>query len=117
MRGAGLAAGGYGRGMTLTQILRLRYKDREVRSNQGLSIGGMNPPNLRRRLQKLELRREEERSFELPPGEGRRLLEAQIATIRHRMGLDHEGYEAPDIEPEAVKAMIHAHAGKKPDPA
>jgi hypothetical protein len=31
------------RGMTLTQILRLRYKDREARSNHDASIGGMNP--------------------------------------------------------------------------
>jgi hypothetical protein len=61
------------------------------------------------RLQKLELRREEEKSFELPPGEGRRLLEAQIAAVHLRLQpeMESEEYVAPD--PEEVKAMIHAH--------
>jgi hypothetical protein len=65
--------------------------------------------NLRRRLQKLECRRQEDKSFELPPGEGRRQLEAQIAAVRLRLKpeMESEGYVAPD--PELVKAMIHAH--------
>jgi hypothetical protein len=62
-----------------------------------------------RRLRKLELRREEEKSFEPPPGEARRLLEAKIDAVRLRLQpeIESEGYVAPD--PELVMAMLHAH--------
>ena len=66
-------------------------------------------PNLRRRLHRLELRREEERSFQFPPGEARRLLEEKIAAVRLRLGMDSQEYVASDVTAEEVKAMIHAH--------
>jgi hypothetical protein len=62
-----------------------------------------------RRLRKLELGRQEEKSFRLPPGEAGRLLEAQIDSVRLRLKLDSEEDAAPDVPVELVEALIHAH--------
>jgi hypothetical protein len=71
----------------------------------------MRTGTLGRRLQKLEFRRQEERSFALMPGEARRLMEEKLDAVRRRMqpAIDSGEYEAPDVTAEQVAAMLRAH--------
>ena len=87
--------------MTLAQVLRLRYKDREHERTTTRRMEDRPLPNLRRRLQKLELRRQEEiiraparRSEAAPGGANRRRAPP--------FEMDSEEFVAPDVTAEEV---------------